>query len=279
MIKTKNIIVYSLTLVFTYIVAYFLDNQLFYTSFQGLNIGFDFNSLTFLASAMALFLCRRNKFIDQVISLPLIVLAFMAINLSTFIITSIAFLAIIKLDNLKFLAFVALNLIGLLIFKSDTNSLILLIAASSLLMIGVSKEKSVFLTLFLIKYFSLIDYGPAISSVASIIIPLGVLLLLWLFFKHYLSNSINVLSFFLVLLTPVLSAPVIITSLSLLGLSELINENRSRMQLVLTANIALLTIVLSLTYLSGQSQLLALVVLLSGFVEFAQRGQELNYAK
>ncbi len=260
------------------ILCFVFSGTMYATGFSGLTLGIEFGFLPAVGALFTLYLLRKSDSLSLSLMAPLAFAIFGATNLATFVLAAMSLLSIAKLHNFKFLAYLFVNLIGLLIFKDQFYYLFYSLVVSSLLFIFFSKEDSVLLSLIILKYLTLINYAEYVTSSAIIIVPFIVLLLIGLHFRSRVTNSINILALSLLLLTQVHTLPLLLTALSLLGLSEFIKGSQNRMQFIMTANISMLTIILSISFVSGLAKLIPLMVILTIFVDFCNKSMELNHA-
>ncbi|EPZ50318.1 putative membrane protein [Bacteriovorax sp. BAL6_X] len=275
---TKEYIILIASIFISAILCFVLSGILYSTGFSGLTLGVEFGFLPVVGALFSLYLLRKSDSLSLILMAPLAFVIFGASNMATFLLGTMSLLSIAKLHNFKFLAYLFVNLIGLLIFKDQFYYLFYALVISSLLFIFFSKEDSVLLSLMILKYLTLINYVDYVSSTSIFIVPFIVLLLIGLHFRLRVTNSINILALSLLLLTQVQTLPVLLTALSLLGLSEFIKGSKERMQFIMTANISMMTIILSISFVSGLAKLIPLMVLLTVFVDFCNKSVELNHA-
>ncbi len=274
----REAIIYLVTFITCFIGLFFISDRIFYTPFTQLALSFKFDIISVVGSLLALFVTRKQSNIDLIFSIPLILLAFASQNIPSYLIFAVSFFSIAKLNNIKFLGFVALNLIALLVFKENVELIYFIIVMTSFVMISLSKKNSIFLTLFLIKYISLINFSATFDYSLQIIIPFVALLLIYLYFKQNLVSSLNILSFAVLVLNPNSSVAVTLTCLCLLGLAELITLYSDSSFFVLVSNIVMFTIVLSVSFFTGQATLLPLIVLLTAYSLLSTKKVEVVHA-
>ncbi|POB13167.1 hypothetical protein [Halobacteriovorax sp. DA5] len=274
----RDHLTFATSIILSTLLCFFLSGVMYYTGFSGLSLGINFGFLPVVGAFFTLYLMRKSDSLSLTLMAPLSFVTFGAANLATFVLASMSLLSIAKLHNFKFLAYLFINLLGLLIFKDKFYYLFYALVISSLIFIFFSKDESVFLSLFILKYLTLINYSDYVVSTSLLVIPLIVILLVFLHFREGVTNSINILAISILLLNEVNGLPLLLTALSLLGLSEFIKGYKDRLQFIITSNIAMLTIILSLSFLTGLAKLIPLVVLLSIFVEFCNKSVELNHA-
>lgn len=275
--KHKNLIIYSSVLVLCLLASYFLNGSTIVTPFPYFSMSFKFGLTTVVSTIVAAILVRGESFEDRLISLPLSVLAFSSASVLPFVVFTGAYFAILKIENIKFLTYAILNLLALLIFKENLVVSNLIFALSALLIISYTK-KITLLNVFLIFYFTLLDMNTVLQPLHSVIIPLCAILLLVLYRLGKTRNAINVLALSILFLSPSVILSVILTAYSLVGLSILFDKFKSYDEKVITSNITIATLAISMSLLSGQAVILPLIVILAVFVEYNRNKVEISNA-
>lgn len=275
--KYKNLIIYLAVLIGSILISFFLNGYTVETPFPYFSMSFKFGLPTIVGTLIAAVLVREESYLDRVLSLPLSVFAFSSATILPFVIFTGAFFAILKIENVKFLLFAILNLLALLIFKNDIVISNLTFVVSAFLILSFTKKISL-LNLFLFQYFVLLDINSTISSVHLFLIPFCVLLLLFLYVRGKVRNSINVMALALIILSGDVTLSVILTAYSLLGISILFDKYRSNEEKIITSNVTIATIIISMSFLSAQSLLIPLIAVLTVFVEYNKNHVEVNHA-
>lgn len=265
--KHKNLIIYICVLLLSLIGSFLLNGNTVSTPFPYFSMSFKFGPSTIIGTLLISFLTINESFEDRIIGLPVSVLAFSSATILPFVVFTGAFFAILKVENIKFLSFACLNLLALLIFKNDLVISNLIFVISALLILSYSK-RIIVLNIFLMYYFTLLDVNNVLYSLQSLIIPICAVLLILLYVLGKVRNALNILALSLILLSPILTMPVLLTAYSLLGLSILFDHYKEREEKVLTSNVTMATIIISISFLSGHAAVLPLIALMAVFVNY-----------